>query len=141
MHEIKLRIKQEREVWELETHLRGLNRTVTMIFSFALAKSGAIFPIGGLTLFEVGTGEILDGGRDEYDWTEDGVVGRAPVNGVAGRPDEVVEDGVDGRPLDGGGPRLDRKGEMLDRVERVDISPQSYPICDGECRDELIVCS
>jgi hypothetical protein len=97
-----------------------------MMFSFALAKSGTIFPIGGLTLFELDTGEILDGGRDEYDWTEDGVVGRAPLNGVTGRPDEVVEDGVNGRPLDVGGPRLDRKGEMLDRVERVDISPTLF---------------
>lgn len=97
-----------------------------MIFSFALAKFGTIFPIGGLTLFELEAGDILEGGRDEYDWTEDGVVGRAPVNGVAGRPDEVVEDGVDGRPLDGGGPRLDRKGEMLDRVARVDIPPTLF---------------
>lgn len=77
-------------------------------------------------MFELDNGEILDAGRDEYDWTEDGVVGRAPVNGVVGRPDEVVEDGVVGRPLDEGGPRLDRKGEMLDRVERVDISPPLF---------------
>lgn len=93
-----------------------------MILSFALAKSGTTFPIGGLTLFELDTGEILDGGRDEYD----GVVGRAPVNGVVGRPDEVAEDGVVGLPLDWGGPRLDRKGEMLDRVARVDISPSQF---------------
>jgi hypothetical protein len=77
-------------------------------------------------LFKLDTGEILDGGRDEYDWCEDGVVDRPPVNGVVGRPDVVVEEGVVGRPLAGGGPRLDRKGEMLDRVERVDISPSRF---------------
>lgn len=47
-------------------------------------------------MLELDTGEILDGGRDEYD----GVAGRAPVNGVVGRPDEVAEDGVVGLPLD-----------------------------------------
>jgi hypothetical protein len=110
-----------------------------MIFSFALVKSGTIVPIGGLTLFELDTGEILDGGRDEYDWTEDGVVGRAAVNGVTGLPDDVVEDGVDGRPLDVGGPRLDRKGEMLDRDKRVDISPILF--ARESVRIRLMICS
>lgn len=112
-HHNNSRIKEplKNEARGREEHLSGRNRTVTVTFSFDLAKSGRSSSWdgrGGLT------GESLEeccAGRATLD-TDEGVVGR----------EEVDEEGVVGRApglcaVGGAGLLLDRKGEMLDRSD------------------------
>lgn len=123
-------------------HLRGRKRTVTMMFSLALAAStaatGGALPAALEEADEGVVGLPEDGVVDRANAAE-GVVGRPPADdddGVVGRPPpaaEEEEEGVEGRPPDdvlaGGGcaaaatpapppaadVRRDRNGEMLAR--------------------------